>query len=89
MNSISSSTVSKVEDSDVLVGKVLCKYCPDETVAVAHLTRLKAKSHKAWAQMASEEESIGRDDLAVLAYVLSWQFQKATAIGLGGEDGCS
>lgn len=33
--------------------------------------------------MASEEESIGRDDLAVLGYVLSWQFQKAVIFGMG------
>lgn len=64
-------------NADLNIGQLLCRGTFDETEAAIWISKSKVKTHQWWIQNAREEESIGRDDKAVLSYALSWQFEKA------------
>jgi WD40 repeat protein len=64
-------------NADVNIGQLLCRGTFDDAEAATWISKSKVKTHQWWIQNAREEESIGRDDKAVLSYILSWQFEKA------------
>ena len=68
--------------AEEVVSKLLCRHCTSERSAAKWVNQFKLKTLNWWGQSAREEESIGRDDAAVLGYVLSWQFEKAVTMGL-------
>lgn len=75
-------------NADLNIGQLLCRGTFDETEAAIWISKSKVKTHQWWIQNAREEESIGRDDKAVLSYALSWQFEKAALMGLNVLKSC-
>ena len=75
------SMLSDIDKSDEEVGLLLSRYCSDDNVG-KYEKRYFKDGLQYWVNRAIEEETIGNDGEAVLALVISRQFQKAVTYGL-------
>jgi hypothetical protein len=66
-----------VSSREMAISRMICRCSSDESQAAEYIVKTAVKNHAWLIQNARQEESIGRDDQAVLSYTLSWQFEKA------------